>query len=1397
MQFDLIKEVLTGSITGYITNSIAIKMIFREYGVGSLKLGGVIIKTREEFIDNISTLVERDIINPETLKEELSKESFKNSIVDFADDFLNQSIYENTSNLKLRELNGFNSTIDKTDNYMKICLNQHLPNIFDDICKNIYLKDILNKKQGKYISDQLFKSILHILNNSDFIEENVKDFYNENKNINFGEFFGNKLSDVVIKNLEDILKNLHIDLKNNFDKDMDAVFENTLKTLEINKILSSLEEKLLEKSIIDLVANADNIKFSKGLIDKIKDFTVSDNGKRLINNFSKELHNLLKSIDKPVLELLSDDLKSNVESFFKDKLQYAIKEIILWIEKNKEDIEGLIEKAIDDTISSIDDGMKKNVLGLVRDKFLNDVAKKFDIVSKITDYLEQNADIDSISKDITLIIIKYLREEKISDIIYKLEKNKVFTAESLSNAINYNIANYIDYLPEDYFSSLLNKKVGDIFSISLVKFFENHIKYPVLDLLKHKYIYTEKATKTITEELIKNVKNIDTLNLGELVSDDLLSSNYDAIKKLVIKNLHSNESNIIKSISTELEKSIGSLSLYDSLKGNLRDTLLKDFIEEISNKIELLLKNSSNIDLKLFLDTINSLDNIKSEATNFTLSTLKKNLPYILNGTIKKSVSSNLRDLKDEELQTMIEEFMGKEMKPITVIGALLGAIVGIGMYFFDNSVTQYNYLTATLISVAVYAFVGLLTNVQALEMLFKPYYEKRILGVKIPFTPGVIVSRKPRFAKSMSTFVDEELLKKNSMEELFNKNADIILNSIKNTISKDNYKLVVDFFNNHSEAIADKSFKYVKNSIYTNKDQIATSLSKQTKTLALSKVDFSKVKNRLEEDILLRIKNSNQSIYAALDNLLKEDIEVFKIIPENFKTLIKKQITDKIEKEINNVVTGINNKDKRNELLLMLSTKYEDIENKSVKELLDQDNIIKYQEYIKNIISSKITSEDTRLKLLNWIEGIASKETSNDKKLGQLFGGFFVKIIENNFSYIMDNTIKAILTGLTANQKVISEVAITTTKESLNFIELMGYNMLGGDDIVSSVINNLINDKFPAFIESKKDELNTVLENFINNKICNSTIGNLNLSLQQGQVLEVINKFVNDEKNVQRLDHMTVKITDSLFNWITDVKLKEFFDILSINKPEDLVNIFEDEIDFTAKEFITNIIEKRETLSLKYTNLIFSVFESMILSNKISTFTNGIDKAYVESLSDRLSELIYGSISIKNGTSEFINLLDKDLKEKTLEDLLDLDELNNCLSYSIEKILENVDWNKDTKSVLESIVTDIISKKLDIIDDASKEAIVKIILTSVLDSASRNFSNIISSVDFRGITENQIKAMSPKEIEDLFNSFAKKYFNKLKLYGLGGAIFGLHWIVGVAAFILYAGNSIKSKLKQ
>ena len=75
--FVLIQGVL-GAFAGYITNTYAVNMLFKEYT--PLKLGGVVKKNKEKFIDEISSLVEKDIINGNTLKDNIESDDFKEAL---------------------------------------------------------------------------------------------------------------------------------------------------------------------------------------------------------------------------------------------------------------------------------------------------------------------------------------------------------------------------------------------------------------------------------------------------------------------------------------------------------------------------------------------------------------------------------------------------------------------------------------------------------------------------------------------------------------------------------------------------------------------------------------------------------------------------------------------------------------------------------------------------------------------------------------------------------------------------------------------------------------------------------------------------------------------------------------------------------------------------------------------------------------------------------------------------------------------------------------------------------------------------------------------------------------------------------------------------------------------
>ncbi len=56
-------------------------------------------------------------------------------------------------------------------------------------------------------------------------------------------------------------------------------------------------------------------------------------------------------------------------------------------------------------------------------------------------------------------------------------------------------------------------------------------------------------------------------------------------------------------------------------------------------------------------------------------------------------------------------------------------------------------------------AFIGYMTNYVAIRMLFRPLKEWRVLGIRLPMTPGVIPSKRHELAENIGKMVGHHLL--------------------------------------------------------------------------------------------------------------------------------------------------------------------------------------------------------------------------------------------------------------------------------------------------------------------------------------------------------------------------------------------------------------------------------------------------------------------------------------------------------------------------------------------------------------------------------------------------------------------------------------------------------------
>jgi len=69
------------------------------------------------------------------------------------------------------------------------------------------------------------------------------------------------------------------------------------------------------------------------------------------------------------------------------------------------------------------------------------------------------------------------------------------------------------------------------------------------------------------------------------------------------------------------------------------------------------------------------------------------------------------------------------------------------------------DFIRSWIIPPLIGAIIGYFTNWLAIKMLFRPYREIRIGGIKVPFTPGILPRERERLAESLGNTVAQELL--------------------------------------------------------------------------------------------------------------------------------------------------------------------------------------------------------------------------------------------------------------------------------------------------------------------------------------------------------------------------------------------------------------------------------------------------------------------------------------------------------------------------------------------------------------------------------------------------------------------------------------------------------------
>ena len=172
LQFFLIVSV--GALIGWFTNYLAIKLLFRPYKEIRLlffKIQGLIPKRKDEIVENIAEVVEKELISISDITEKMQNAKIDESVIDglldkIIGEKLQKKILEKNPLLKMFVND---SMIDKMKSYFKKTILENKEEIVAEIVKiaeeKINIREIMIEKMHNFSLEEMERIILTVSKN--------------------------------------------------------------------------------------------------------------------------------------------------------------------------------------------------------------------------------------------------------------------------------------------------------------------------------------------------------------------------------------------------------------------------------------------------------------------------------------------------------------------------------------------------------------------------------------------------------------------------------------------------------------------------------------------------------------------------------------------------------------------------------------------------------------------------------------------------------------------------------------------------------------------------------------------------------------------------------------------------------------------------------------------------------------------------------------------------------------------------------------------------------------------------------------------------------------------------------------------------------------------------------
>ena len=380
----ILMQGFSGAVAGYITNKYAVNMIFKEYT--PLKIGGAVKKNKVKFIEEVSELVERDIVNSETLIGSIESKDFSNVIDAACIDFVTNSLNDVFDGVKLKDIPKISSSSQQCVTFIEQNLQEELPKLIDNMSNKIDIKKLIQKDQLDNISEKIVKLIIEVLETDEKLEEFLSCVYDENKNEVLADFLSEGAKIKLIQGITTIINQSIENIIDDKEKCLELI-EKIYALLDLKSVISKLEENLNQKTLEDIAGEEGLNNISNLLFENIKELINEDTNRDKVKQIVSELLAIAKDMDVTLFEILPEELANSIVSYIRFIIPDIAPHISNWLYENKEKIDFIINTSVNGTVNDAEDPSFRGIV----DKFgsmLSTISQTLKIVDRAANMVD-------------------------------------------------------------------------------------------------------------------------------------------------------------------------------------------------------------------------------------------------------------------------------------------------------------------------------------------------------------------------------------------------------------------------------------------------------------------------------------------------------------------------------------------------------------------------------------------------------------------------------------------------------------------------------------------------------------------------------------------------------------------------------------------------------------------------------------------------------------------------------------------------------------------------------------------------------------------------------------------------------------------------------------------------